>query len=61
MDVWRWIPAGLAAWFAVAAAAALWLGAVPGSCSQAPEAPDQHPAIILALPRKQPQHWRQAS
>ena len=60
MDMW-WIPIGLVAWFAVATAVALLLGPVLKSCSQSREAQDRHTAKILALPRKQPPYWRQAS
>ncbi len=61
MDIWWWIPIGLVAWFAVATAVALLLGPVLKSCSQAREAQDHHTAKILALPRKPPQDWGQAS
>jgi hypothetical protein len=44
MDAWWWIPIGLVAWSAVAAAVGLWLGPVLRSCSQAREALDQHMA-----------------
>ena len=56
-----WIPIGLAIWFAVATAVALWLGPVLGSCTQAREALDQHTAKILALPQRPAKHWRHAS
>jgi hypothetical protein len=61
MDAWWWIPIGLVAWSAVAAAVGLWLGPVLRSCSQAREALDQHMAEILAMPQKLPQNWRQAA
>jgi hypothetical protein len=61
MDMWWWIPIGLVAWFAVATAVALLLGQVLKSCSRAREAQDYHLAKILALPRKPPKYWRQAS
>jgi hypothetical protein len=51
METWWWIPIGLVAWFAVAAAVALSLGPVLRSCSQAREALDQHSAEIPASPR----------
>ena len=40
MSLW-WIPAGIAAWFLVAAMAALCIGPVLGRCSRAREAVDQ--------------------
>lgn len=38
MDAWWWIPVGLVAWFAVAVAAALFLGPVLRNCSRRREA-----------------------
>jgi hypothetical protein len=40
MSLW-WIPAGIAAWFLVAAVVALCIGPVLGRCSRAREAVDQ--------------------
>jgi hypothetical protein len=61
MDAWWWIPIGVAAWFALSVAVGLWLGPVLRGCSQARGALDQHTAEILAMPRKPPRPWRQAS
>jgi hypothetical protein len=50
MDPWWWVPIGLAAWFLVALATALWLGPVLKHSSQArerleemPDEPDEPP------------------
>jgi hypothetical protein len=61
MDAWWWIPISLAAWFSVAAAAALLLGRFLSICSQARESLDQHVAEVPDLPQDLPQHWQQAS
>ena len=61
MDAWWWIPIGLVAWFAVAVAIGLWLGAVLRTCSRAREAVDQHTAEILPMPQGPSQYSRRAS
>jgi hypothetical protein len=38
MDAWWWVPIGLAAWFAVAAAGGLLIGPFLRQCSRAREA-----------------------
>ena len=43
MDMWWWVPIGLAAWFLVAIAIALCLGPVLRRSSQAREIPDETP------------------
>ena len=54
MDPWWWVPIGLAAWFLVALAVALWLGPVLKRSAQAREAPDQEWAEPSDEPREPP-------
>jgi hypothetical protein len=61
VNAWWWIPIGLVAWFAVAVATGVWLGAVLRSCSQARAAVDQHMAEILPMPQEPSQYLRRAS
>jgi hypothetical protein len=51
---WWWIPIGLAAWLAMSAAVALWLGPALRNCSQARKALDRKTARKLALRKRSP-------
>ncbi len=53
---WWWIPIGLAAWVAMSAAVALWLGSAPRNCSQARKALDRKTAGKLARRKPSPRH-----
>ena len=60
MDPWWWVPIGLAAWFVVALAIALWLGPILRRSSQAREGPGQQLGQIPDEPHGN-QDKRQAS
>ena len=53
---WWWIPIGLAAWLAVSAAVALWLGSALRNCSQARKALDRKMVRKLALRKRSRRH-----
>ena len=54
MDPWWWVPIGLAAWFLVALAIALFIGPVLRRSSQAREALEQHLRESPNEPREPP-------
>ena len=53
---WWWIPIGLAAWLAMSAAVALWLGPALRNCAQARKTLDRKTARKLALRKRSPEH-----
>jgi hypothetical protein len=61
MNVWWWLPIGLAAWFALAVVVSLLLGPVLRRSSQTREALDRQAEQQPAKRTEPPRHRKQAS